>query len=541
MWLLGIVLGLIALLFLILFLKNFYMKAARDTALIRTGFGGQKIIVDGGTIALPILHRIERINMRSTRLSVERRGVAALMSGDRLRVDLALEFRVRVAPSFDMIATAAQALGPMAFRETAMQSLIEGTLIDAIQAEIAQRSMDQLHDDRKGLCLAIRTQLEEGLGQLGLVLDSVALTHLDQTPLGVVDDNNAFNAVGLRRLAGLIAENRKARIEIETEADIIVGRRQLAQAQARIMIEREQQEAEISSRQEIEQHRIGSDSILQDKRIKAESMGEEGRIAKIAAVKQAEIACDLSLRKCEIEALLEVETAKLEQSIQLAAKREAETIEQAKAETARIRIVEAQQEVQTAQEIAAAERVRSLALVRSAQEAETEEAKIKVQTHMLRATAQAESENAQLRSDSERNRMIAEAQGRAAMVAAENGQSDTVLQARIEMHKLDKMPEIATQMMKPVEKIESIRINQIGGFGGGTGMGNGSESNSPFSQALESVLGMSVQLPMMKKLGDEIGLDFDMQLAGRTADAAGRAAAAQRSSASGKEETQKKK
>jgi flotillin len=44
---------------------------------------------------------------------------------------------------------------------------------------------------------------------------------------------------------------------------------------------------------------------------------------------------------------------------------------------------------------------------------------------------------------------------------------------------------------------------------------------------------MSVQLPMMKKLGDEIGLDFDAQLAGRTADAAGRAAAATRTKKDG--------
>src|SRR5690606_16829729 len=88
------------------------------------------------------------------------------------------------------------------------------------------------------------------------------------------------------------------------------------------------------------------------------------------------------------------------------------------------------------------------------------------------------------------------------------------------MHKIDKLPEIATQMMKPVEKIESIRINHIGGMGGGNGGGDGSH----FGQALDSILGMSVQLPFMKKIGDEIGLDFDSALAGRTADAAARAA-----------------
>jgi flotillin len=140
--------------------------------------------------------------------------------------------------------------------------------------------------------------------------------------------------------------------------------------------------------------------------------------------------------------------------------------------------------------------------------------------------AKAESEAVQLRSNADRDRLIAEASGRSAQIEAENRQSDAVLRARVEMHKVDKLPEIATQMMKPVEKIDSIRINHISGLGNGGGAGG---DGSVFGQALDSILGMSVQLPFMKKIGDEIGLDFDSQLAGRTADAAARAAPSIRS------------
>jgi hypothetical protein len=36
----------------------------------------------------------------------------------------------------------------------------------------------------------------------------------------------------------------------------------------------------------------------------------------------------------------------------------------------------------------------------------------------------------------------------------------------LERYRPDKLPEIVAQMMKPAEKIDSIRIHQVSGFGG---------------------------------------------------------------------------
>ena len=56
----------------ILFLNRFYVKATRETALVRTGLGGQRVILDGGALGLPIVHRIAEVNMKTMRLEVER-------------------------------------------------------------------------------------------------------------------------------------------------------------------------------------------------------------------------------------------------------------------------------------------------------------------------------------------------------------------------------------------------------------------------------------------------------------------------------------
>ena len=111
-----IVIVLVALAILIAFMQRFYRKATRETALIRTGFGGQKVVMDGGCISLPFLHRVEEINMRAMPLEVARTGNKSLMTEDRLRLDVEMEFNLRVLPTPQGVATAAQAIGSRSLR-----------------------------------------------------------------------------------------------------------------------------------------------------------------------------------------------------------------------------------------------------------------------------------------------------------------------------------------------------------------------------------------------------------------------------------------
>ena len=45
------------------FLHRFYAKANREIALVRTGLGGQKVVLDGGCLALPLLHKVAEVNL----------------------------------------------------------------------------------------------------------------------------------------------------------------------------------------------------------------------------------------------------------------------------------------------------------------------------------------------------------------------------------------------------------------------------------------------------------------------------------------------
>jgi len=121
------------------------------------------------------------------------------------------------------------------------------------------------------------------------------------------------------------------------------------------------------------------------------------------------------------------------------------------------------------------------------------------------------------RAEAERARLLAESEGTKAKIAAENSRTESLMKLELERYRLDKLPEIVSQMMKPAEKIESIRIHQVTGLGGSNGMiggGSGGDAGTrpPVNQVMDSILGMALQLPALKSIGESIGYDFSSAL-----------------------------
>src|SRR6478672_5505132 len=92
-------------------IARLYRRATKELSFVRTGFGGQKVIMNGGALVLPVLHDTIPVNMNTLRLEVQRNKEEALITKDRMRVDVRAEFYVRVKPLEESIADAAQTLG----------------------------------------------------------------------------------------------------------------------------------------------------------------------------------------------------------------------------------------------------------------------------------------------------------------------------------------------------------------------------------------------------------------------------------------------
>lgn len=208
-WFVVALILLIAAVLAILFLNRFYKKATREVALIRTGAGGQRVVLDGGCVAVPFLHKVSEVNMKTTGLEIERLGPKSMITKDRLRVDAGVEFYIRVQLTEDGVATAGQALGGKSFRASELAETLEGKLVDALLSVAARYTMDDLQDKRGQYAADVSEALSPNLAMNGLVLESVSLKRLDQTPFHALDENNAFNALGMRQQAEIITVNKK--------------------------------------------------------------------------------------------------------------------------------------------------------------------------------------------------------------------------------------------------------------------------------------------------------------------------------------------
>ena len=494
----------------VLLLNRYYRKATREGALVRTGLGGQRVVLDGGCLALPFLHKVSEVNMRTSKLEIERLGPHSVITRDRLRVDVGAEFHVRVEATEEGVATAAQALAGKTFRASELAETLEGKLVDAVLSVAAGYSMESLQDERAKYTADVSRMLGEDLVQNGLRLESVSLTRLDQTPFHALDENNAFNALGMRRLAEIIATNRKERAAIESDAEVSVHQSQLDATKRKLLLSQEEEEATIAQRREIETARAASQADIAEEQSASERRREAARIAREREVRLSEIERDRELRRQELESELSTETTRVDNAVALAAKRIEQAGAESEAHAAQAREVRAEEQVQTARESATAEREKSLALIRASEQSEVDDTRVRSEAGTLVSMAEAQARATLARANAEKDELLARAEGTVALIEAENAQSPELIGLKLDRARIEALPGIVEKMMKPAEKIESIRVNHITGIGPGPSEGGGGPhgDSTAVNQVVDGMLKLALQLPAVRKLGEEVGLDI---------------------------------
>src|SRR5712671_8248901 len=100
-FILGLVVVAIVVAIVVWLMNWLYLRSSKERAFVRTGLGGQKVVMNGGAFVLPIVHDVVPVNMNTLRLEVSRGRDKALITRDRVRVDVLSEFYVRVRATAD--------------------------------------------------------------------------------------------------------------------------------------------------------------------------------------------------------------------------------------------------------------------------------------------------------------------------------------------------------------------------------------------------------------------------------------------------------
>lgn len=114
-----------------------YKRATPELALVRSGAGGTKAVLNGGILVFPQLNDLTWVNMTAMRVDVMCCDQNALPFGDGAWQGRA-EFVLRVARDEAAVLQAAAMWGGKTLAPLQLQPLLESRLLDALQQVAAQ-------------------------------------------------------------------------------------------------------------------------------------------------------------------------------------------------------------------------------------------------------------------------------------------------------------------------------------------------------------------------------------------------------------------
>ncbi len=505
----------IAILVIVVLFFRFYRRASKETAFVRTGLGGEKVVLGGGAIVIPLLQEMIEVNLNTMRLGVSLADEQAVISKDRMRVDVVAEFYVHVPNVKEAVSTAAATLGSRTLRPEKVRDITEGKFVDAIRSVAAEMTMEELHEKRKTYAAKIRDSLGEDLSRNGLALESVSVTALDQTRMEFFDPSNAFDAEGLTRLTQTIEQRKKKRNDIEQDTQIQIRNKNLETEKLNLSLEREGQFARLEQELEIESRKAEQTAEIARQRAAQSQAADEADIEKQKKVQIARILSDRevdeerldrerALREREIEKDKALTLAEQLSDQEIAKGSLAQMKLKSEAEKSRAVLVAAEEHVLTAREIEAAERRKAVAILDAAREAEREAVALKLlaAAEKIAATDKAEADNIKARADEIRYKTDAE--GERALNDARNLLSADHVSAEVRKYLIDHLPQIIRESAEPLKSIDSIKIVQTGGLGRAAGEVRADQGNM-----FDGALRYRAQAPIVDALLNDLGLGTD--------------------------------
>ncbi|MBC5782680.1 flotillin family protein [Ramlibacter sp. USB13] len=528
-FLLGLVVAAIVVAIGVWLLHWLYLRSSKERAFVRTGLGGQRVVLDGGAFVLPIVHEVIPVNMNTLRLEVARGRDKALITKDRMRVDVVAEFYVRVAAEASAVAAAAQTLGLRTLAPEQLKELVEGKFVDALRTAAAEMTMEELHEKRGGFVKRVRESVAEDLTKNGLELESASLTQLDQTSMEYFNPSNAFDAEGLTRLTEQIERRKKQRNDVEQDTLVAIRNKNLEAEKLSLEIDRESEYARLSQQREVEVARARQRADLATERAEREQDAETVQIAAKQAIEAARIRSEQSLEEeriakekalqaAEILRRQAMDLAEQQRAIAVARESRNQSEVQAAADLARAAAVAAEEKVFTAREVEVAERRKAIELIAAAQAAEREALQLTRAAEAeklasmdkgeaIRLQAEADAEAEKIRALAIRVRSEAEAEGVRLMNEAQNVLSPEARASALRLRVVDKAEGIIRESVKPMERIEGIKILQVDGLLGGGGSVAPIATQANFADGVvNSALRFRAQAPIVDQLLKEIGL-----------------------------------
>jgi uncharacterized membrane protein YqiK len=391
-------------------------------------------------------------------------------------------------------------------------------------------TMEQLHEQRGAYVKRVREAVAGDLTKNGLELESASLTQLDQTSMEFFNPSNAFDAEGLTRLTEQIEQRKKQRNDVEQDTLIAIRNKNLEAEKLSLEIDRESEHARLAQQREVEIARARQRAEVTAERAQREQAAEGAQISAKQAIDAARIRSEQSIEQerilkertiqaAEIERRQALELAEQQRAIAIARESKAQSEAQAEAERARAEAVTAEERVFTAREVEMAERKKAIELIATAQAAERDALRLTAAAQAekdasadrgaaLRAQAEADADAEKIKAMAMRVRAEIEAEAQQLMNAAHNMLTPEARMSALRMKLVEKAEGIIRESVRPMERIEGIKILHVDGLGGSGGSNGVDAGGGNFADGVvNSALRFRAQAPLVDQLLREIGIE----------------------------------
>ena len=301
-----------------------YKKPKADVALVRTGGRGSKINITGGLWMNTIIHEVREVSLNTIRLEILREGQDAFITADFNRSDVEAVFYLQVQPLEDDILRAAQSLGDKNMTPETMKELIEQKLEGALRSVAAESDIEELLQKREEFADKVQDAVGVNLQmENGLKLESVSIIRVDQTPIDTLDVENRFDAIGIRTITEITADQAREKERIIQEKEVAIVQIDVEAQILKLEAEQDQAWAESDQQKNIAIYAAEREADTLQFQFEMEQSVQEREFLMKQEVEKARVAQEQAVQEREIEALQMVDTAKIEQE-QVVAEREIE-------------------------------------------------------------------------------------------------------------------------------------------------------------------------------------------------------------------------
>lgn len=265
----------------------FYKKIPQGEALVRTGFGGTAVAFDKGLYVIPVLHRVEIMDIAIKKIEIERSGLNGLICKDNIRADIKVAFFVKVNKSVEDIINVAQTIGCNRASEIeTLRSLFDAKFSEALKTVGKKFEFVELYEARREFRDEIVNIIGTDLN--GYILDDCAIDDLEQTSLSIMKPDNILDAEGIKKITELTAaQNIKSNL-IKRDEEKIIRKQDVEAREAILELDKQLAEKEEQQKREISNIKAREEAeilkVNEEERLKSET----ARIATEEKVKVAE-------------------------------------------------------------------------------------------------------------------------------------------------------------------------------------------------------------------------------------------------------------